>query len=166
MADQTPIEKLQPCLLDRLTDDEPDKREESRLQRVITHQRYRRGVLRDLEWLFNSSAYLTVEGLESFKLKDYPHAARSVINYGTRQLCGATGLDMVRLQEELAEAIQVFEPRIFPRSLAIHTNKERNMVTFEIEGEMWANPLPEHLHVQTSVDLETGQCLLGDAPHG
>jgi len=55
MPDVTPLEKLQPCLLDRLTDDEPRKQEESRSQRVISHQKYRRGVLRDLEWLFNSS---------------------------------------------------------------------------------------------------------------
>ena len=166
MADQTPIERLQPCLLDRLTDDEPDKREESRAQRVISHQKYRRGVFRDLEWLFNTSAYLSLEGMESFQLKDYPEAYRSVINFGTRQLCGMTGLDMDRLQEELAEAIRVFEPRISPRSLTIHTSKERQTVTFEVEGEMWANPLPEHLHIKTAVDLETGQCLLGDAPHG
>lgn len=166
MAEQTPIERLQPCLLDRLTDDEPDKREESRTQRVVSHQKYRRGVLRDLEWLFNTSAYLSIEGMETFKLKDYPEAFRSVINYGTRQLCGMTGVDMDRLQEELGEAIRVFEPRISPRTLTIHTNKERNLVMFEVEGEMWANPLPEHLHVKTSVDLETGQCLLGDAPHG
>jgi len=166
MADQTPIERLQPCLLDRLTDDEPEKQTESSSQRVVSHQKYRRGVLRDLEWLFNTSAYHSLEGQEAFQLKDYPQAYRSVINYGTRQLCGLTGLDLDRLQEELGEAIRVFEPRISPRSLTIHTNKERNLVTFEVEGEMWANPLPEHLHVKTSVDLETGQCLLGDAPHG
>jgi len=53
MAELTAIEKLQPCLLDRLTDDEPGKKEESRAQRVVSLQRYRRGVLRDLEWLFN-----------------------------------------------------------------------------------------------------------------
>src|SRR5262245_51448085 len=149
MADQTPIERLQPCLLDRLTDDEPDKRDESRALRVVSHQKYRRGVMRDLEWLFNTSAYLSVEGLETFHLKNYPEAMRSVINYGTRQLFGQTGLDMDKLQEELGEAIRVFEPRISPRSLIIHTNKERNLITFEIDGEMWANPLPEHLHVKT-----------------
>ncbi|MBE0541991.1 MAG: type VI secretion system baseplate subunit TssE [Verrucomicrobia bacterium] len=166
MADQIPIERLQPCLLDRLTDDEPTKQEEGRSQRVVSHQKYRRGVLRDLEWLFNTNAYLRLEGLETFQLKDYPHAYRSVINYGARQLCGLTAPDMERLQEELGEAVKVFEPRLSPRSLTIHSNQERNLVMFEVEGEMWANPLPEHLHVKTSVDLETGQCLLGDAPHG
>ncbi len=166
MADQTPIEKLQPCLLDRLTDDEPTKQEESRAQRVISHQKYRKGVFRDLEWLFNASAYLRVEGAESFQLKDYPEAYRSVINFGTRQLCGVATLDMEQLREELEQALQVFEPRILTGGLVIHADAERNIVTFEVEGELWANPLPEHLHVKTTMDLENGQCLLGDAPHG
>jgi type VI secretion system protein ImpF len=74
--------------------------------------------------------------------------------------------DLERLQEEMSEAIQVFEPRISPRSLTIHADMERNLITFDVEGDLWANPLPEHLHVKTTVDLETGQCLLGDAPHG
>ena len=166
MAELTAIEKLQPCLLDRLTDDEPGKQEESRAQRVVSLQKYRRGVLRDLEWLFNAHAYLNVEGLESFRLKDFPHAFRSVINFGTRQLCGVVSPNLERLQEEMAEAIQVFEPRITPRSLTIHADLERNMITFDVQGDLWANPLPEHLHLKTTVDLETGQSLLGDAPHG
>lgn len=166
MAELTAIEKLQPCLLDRLTDDEPDKREESRTQRVVSLQKYRRGVLRDLEWLFNTNAYLSQEGLESFRLKDFREAYRSVINFGTRQLCGVMTPDLERLQEEMNQAIQVFEPRILPRSLTIHANLERNLITFDVEGDLWANPLPEHLHVKTTVDLETGQSLLGDAPHG
>ena len=166
MAELIPFERLQPCLLDRLTDDEPSRPEESRSQRVISHQRYRRGVLRDLEWLLNSNAYLRVAGLEPFQLQDYPCACRSVINYGARQLCGLTAPDLDRFQEELAEVLKVFEPRITPRSLQIHSSQDRHLVMFEIKGEMWANPLPEHLHVKTSVDLETGQCLLGDAPYG
>ena len=164
MADA--IEKLQPCLLDRLTDDEPGKQEESRTTRVISLQKYRRGVLRDLEWLFNTNAFLNVEGFQSFQLKDYREAFRSVINFGVRQLCGQTAPNLEQLQEELAEAIRFFEPRITPRSLTIKADLERNFLSFDIEGELWANPLPEHLHLKTMVDLENGQCLMGDAPHG
>src|SRR5947207_2579993 len=149
---EVPIERLQPCLLDRLTDDEPANKEESRSQRIISNQKYRRGVLRDLEWLFNTQAYLRGDGLESFELKDYPDAYRSVINFGARQLCGLTAPDLERLQEELAEAIRVFEPRITPHSLTIHADMERNLITFDVEGELWANPLPEHLHVKTTVE--------------
>jgi type VI secretion system protein ImpF len=167
MADLTPIEKLQPCLLDRLTDDEPGRPEEGRQQRIVSLQKYRRGVLRDLEWLFNSQAYLTVEGLELFQLKDYPEAYRSVINFGIRQVFGlSTPNSTQQWQEELAEAIRVFEPRISPRGLILRCDTERNVVTFEVEGDLWANPLPEHLHLKTSMDVETGQCLLGDSPHG
>jgi len=166
MPGPTPIEKLQPCLLDRLTDDDPGIKEESRLQRVVSDQKYRRGVLRDLEWLLNTPAYISLEGMEPFDLKDFPHAYRSVINFGIRDLCGVTSPNLDRMQEELVEAIKIFEPRITARSLTIRADVQGNVVTFDIEGELWAHPRSEHLHLKTTVDLETGQCLLGDSPHG
>jgi len=166
MPDLPPIERLQPCLLDRLTDDAPYEREESRAQRVISHQRYRRGVLRDLEWLFNASGYLRVEGAEPFNLRDFPEAWRSVINFGTRQLAGMHLPDLMRLKEEVAEAVAIFEPRITARTLTVRASMDRNLVSFEIEGDLWANPLPEHLHLKTTLDLESGQSVLGDATNG
>ena len=48
MAELTPSERLQPCLLDRLTDDHPEEVKESRDQRVVSMRRYREAVLRDL----------------------------------------------------------------------------------------------------------------------
>ena len=41
-----PQDQLQPALLDRLTDEEPDKKLEPRLQRVITKKKLREAVLR------------------------------------------------------------------------------------------------------------------------
>ncbi len=166
MAELTPFEKLQPCLLDRLTDDEPEKTEESRNQRVISLQRYKRGVLRDLEWLFNASAHLPVEGRKEFRLSDYPEAQRSVINFGTRQLCGLIAPNMDELERELCEAIQWFEPRIINHTLTIKATIEKNVVSFQMFGELWANPIPEKLFIKTNLDLETGQCNLGDASNG
>jgi type VI secretion system protein ImpF len=166
MSDLTPLEKLQPCLLDRLTDDEPDKTEESRNQRVISQARYKRGVLRDLEWLFNSSAHLPEEGRRQFKLSDYPEAYRSVINFGTRQLCGMLAPNMDELERELAEAVRLFEPRIINHTLTVKATVERHLVTMEIFGELWANPVSEKLFIKTSIDLENGQCSLGDGGHG
>ncbi len=166
MSDQIPTELLQPCLLDRLTDDEPHKREESRTQRVISHLKYRRGVLRDLEWLLSTSAYLNPPGSEKPDLREYPEAWRSVINYGTRQICGLTAPNMERLRQELAEAIRIFEPRILPRSIEVKAEMTRNMVTFEVHGELWAHPIPERLHLKTSVDLESSVRVHGDASNG
>ena len=100
MAELTPLEKLQPCLLDRLTDDEPANREESRLQRVVSPQRYRAGVLRDLEWLFNAHPYPHPEGRDIFRPENYPEAYRSVINFGTRQVSGLSTLSRRRASFE------------------------------------------------------------------
>lgn len=166
MAESTPLERLQPCLLDRLTDDEPDKTEESRNQRVISQARYKRGVLRDLEWLFNASAHLPEEGRRKFRLSDYPQACRSVINFGTRQLCGTLAPNMDELERELAEAVRLFEPRIINHTLNVKATVARHLVTIEMSGELWANPVSEKLFIKTTLDLETGQCSLGDGGHG
>jgi type VI secretion system protein ImpF len=48
-------ERLQPSLLDRLTDDEPEVRVESRDKRVLSQEKLRASVLRDLTWLFNTT---------------------------------------------------------------------------------------------------------------
>lgn len=166
MADSTPLERLQPCLLDRLTDDEPDKTEESRNQRVISQSRYKRGVLRDLEWLFNASAHLPEEGRRQFRLSDFPEAHRSILNFGTRHLCGTLAPHMDELERELADAVRLFEPRIINHTLNVKATVERHIVTIEMSGELWANPVSEKLFIKTTLDLETGQCSLGDGGHG
>ncbi len=166
MSDPVATEKLQPCLLDRLTDDDPTHQEESRNQRVVSPQRYLRGVMRDLQWLFNTSAWHGPEAESEAMWKEFPEARRSVLNFGVHQLCGSTSPELERLQEQLGEAIHFFEPRIFSRSLSIKVDSERNFLIFEIDGELWANPLPEHLHLKTTVDVETGQCLFGDSSNG
>ena len=109
MAELNRDQRFLPCLLDRLRDDDPKSKEESRNQRVVSLQRYKEGVIRDLRWLFNSSAHLPVEGKEEFRLSDFPEAERSVINFGTRQLCGLIAPDMDSLEREVSQAIEVFE---------------------------------------------------------
>jgi type VI secretion system protein ImpF len=166
MSELTPSERLQPCLLDRLTDDEPLNQEESRNQRVISVQKYKRGVLRDLEWLFNSSAHLPEEGKRKFRLSDYPHALRSVLNFGTRQLSGMNTPNMEELERQLGEAIQLFEPRIIRHTLNLHATIDRNVIEIEMQGDLWANPISEKLFIKTRIDIETGQCRLGDGANG
>jgi type VI secretion system protein ImpF len=166
MSDPTPLERLQPCLLDRLTDDDPANSQESRNQRMVLLPRYKRGVLRDLEWLFNCSAHLPEEGSEKFQIGLFPEAAASVINFGTRHLCGLVAPDMRELERQLAAAIQIFEPRIIRNTLSVKATIERHLISFEIRGDLWANPVPEHLLISTKIDLETGQASLGDRSDG
>jgi type VI secretion system protein ImpF len=166
MPDATPFERLQPCLLDRLTDDDPKNQQESRSQRMISIQRYKAGVLRDLQWLFNASAHLPDEGGGRWRLEDFPEAHRSVINFGTRQISGLLAPHMREIERNLADALRLFEPRILPQTLSVKATMTRNVIGIEVHGELWANPMPEQLHVKTSIDLETGLCQLGDSVHG
>ena len=156
------VEKLQPCLLDRLTDDDPKNSQESRAQRVISLQRYRQGVLRDLQWLFGASAHLKQEGQSTFRLEDYPEALHSVINFGTRHLFGVVTPDMRELERQLTKALYVFEPRILRNSLKVRSQIEGHVIALDVEGDLWAIPLPEHLHIKTTLDIESGHCTVGN----
>src|SRR5437899_8134839 len=154
MPELAVVEKLQPCLLDRLTDDEPKNSQESRAQRVISLQRYRQGVRRDLEWLFSASAHLPQEGQSAFSIKDFPQAQHSVINFGTRHLFGLTTPNLRDLERGLIDALYTFEPRILRNSLKVRVQMEGHIVTLDVEGELWASPLPEQLHIKTKLDLQ------------
>src|SRR5215203_7358823 len=112
----TPQERLQPALLDRLTDEEPDKQDEPRERRVMSKSRLRQAVLRDLAWLFNATR------LEAgASLAGAPYARRSVINFGLPALSGhaASSLDVANLERAIRQAIVDFEPRIRPATLQV-----------------------------------------------
>lgn len=158
MADLLPSERLQPCLLDRLTDDKPHQQKEGRDHRVVSMREYRSAVLRDLEWLLNTSNLANVTDLSG-----YEEVESSVVNFGMPDHCGKTvsGLDPVDVEERLVQAIKDFEPRILPHTLSMKsvTNPDASggaAVSFEVEGELWAYPMSEALYIKTELDLETG----------
>src|SRR5262247_2869962 len=78
-----PQERLQPALLDRLTDDEPDKKVEPREMRVLSKRKLRESVLRDLAWLFNSTKLESREALAGA-----PYVRNSVVNFGLPAMSG------------------------------------------------------------------------------
>ena len=162
MAELTPSEKLQPCLLDRLTDDEPGKQQESRNQRVMSAQKYRQAVLRDLAWLLNTYANAERGGLDEFE-----EIPSSVLNFGVQNVAGmtASSLSVDDMRFRLIEALRRFEPRIIPNtiSIVIAVDKEEmsnRSIRFEIRGNLWTQPIPESLFIKTELDLETGKCKL------
>ena len=158
MAELTPQERLQPSLLDRLTDENPARREESREQRVISAARLRECVVRDLSWLFNCTHAQADQDFSSA-----PQVADSVINFGIPDLAGTalSGVDVAQLERQLRAAILAFEPRLLPGTLSINIHADtrqmdRKSLLFDIESEMWAQPMPLNLYLKTEVDLETG----------
>ena len=161
-----PLDRLQPCLLDRLTDDDPGNREESRNQRIISIQRYKAGVLRDLEWLFNSVGHYPDEVVGAVTFGDYKEAYRSVINFGIRQLYGRLAPDIEEIEKQLFDALVTFEPRINRHTLKVQVRIERNILSIELTGELWGNPLPEKLFIKTVLDLESSTSSTKEAGHG
>lgn len=164
MADLTPRERLQPSLLDRLTDDEPDRLQESRDKRVLSPQRLRESVRRDLSWLFNSVNLESLSDLESF-----PEVQRSSINYGLPDLSGrtASSVDIVALEKLLRRAIWDFEPRLIRESVRVKLlidpeQLNHNAMCFSIEAELWAQPLPLRLFLRTNLDLDTGEAVVSE----
>ena len=158
-------DRLQPALLDRLTDDEPGRAAEVMESRLITKSRLRQAVLRDLAWLFNTTR------LEAgVDLSRASFARRSVINFGLPAFSGkpASSLDVVTLERAIRQAIVDFEPRILPSTLSVRAviTPERldhhNVVGVEIQGHLWAQPVPLELLVRTEIDLETGKVEIAD----
>jgi type VI secretion system protein ImpF len=166
MAEQLPPqERLQPALLDRLTDDEPDKTLEPREARVLSKRRMRESVLRDLAWLFNATQLEAVNSLAKA-----PFVRRSVLNFGLPAMSGkvSSSLDVTDLTRAIREAILTFEPRILPSTLEIKTLIEagnldhHNVIGVEIHGQLWAQPVPLEFLVRTDFDLETGKVRVTD----
>jgi type VI secretion system protein ImpF len=166
MAEQlTPQERLQPALLDRLTDEEPDKKLEPREHRVLSKARMRQAVLRDLAWLFNATRLET-----GANMANAPYARRSVINFGLPALSGQTAstLEIADLERDIRQAILDFEPRILPESLEVRALIElgdldhHNVIGIQIHGQLWAQPVPLELLIRTEIDLETGKVQISD----
>jgi len=158
MADLTPQERLQPSLLDRLTDENPQSGVESRDQRMISSQRLRDVVRRDLAWLLNC-----VNMEASLDLSPWPLVARSTLNYGIPETTGVplANIGIEALQKRVRQAVLDFEPRLVRNKLTVKVEKQaevmnRNSLIFVIEGELWAQPVPQSIVVRTEFDLESG----------
>lgn len=168
MAELTPKERLQPSLLDRLTDDERDKTQESRDKRVLSPARLRECVRRDLSWLFNTANLATVQALD-----EAPQVATSVLNFGLPDLAGhtASSVDVKALERLLTKVIWDFEPRLLKNSVRVRLivdqdKMNHNAMWFDIEAELWAQPLPLRLFLRTEIDLETGAVNVSERPGG
>lgn len=150
--------RLQPSLLDRLTDDEPERKMEAAERRGASSELLRQNVRRDLAWLFNTVNFVATEDLTA-----HPEVASSVLNYGVADLTGKSlsSVDIKATERMLREAILRYEPRLIPKSVRVELVGEReqiryNQLCFNIHAQLWAEPLPLRLVLRTELNLETG----------
>jgi type VI secretion system protein ImpF len=165
VAELTHKERLQPSLLDRLTDDDPAGAVEARDKRTLSTSQLRESVRRDLTWLFNT----TQVAATLREIGDYPLAAASVLNFGIPDLAGrtASGVDLPALERLLRQAIWDFEPRLVRNSVTVRgivdeRGVNHNALAFVVEAELWAQPFPVRLALRTQVDLEDGSIQISD----
>jgi type VI secretion system protein ImpF len=156
-------ERLQPSVLDRLLDDAPSRKRDGPDQ-VFTTVQLRQCVLRDLTWLLNTSNLATLSDLSLT-----PLVARSTLNFGIPGFAGLleSSTKSGTLEAELADAIRAYEPRIRPESLKVHVQAGHNngsatTLVFTIEGELWAQPAPLQLFLETTIEIETRQAVVSE----
>lgn len=155
-------ERLQPSLLDRITDLQPEKEKESAAQQVLSQKQFKDAVIRDLAWLLNTTSLDSVVDLSGF-----PEAERSVLNYGMPDISGHTShsIDSTILEKSLQRVIYEYEPRIIHNSLKVkvHSNPDEmthNSLVFAIEGVVFGQPMPFQVVLRSELDLECGQFLI------
>lgn len=162
----TSRDKMQPVLLDLLTDHEPQKKHENPARNLLSPGELRHRVLRDLQWLFNC-----VNSESDIDLEHYPQVRRSTINYGIASMAGKrmSDIEWSDIQQALTESILTFEPRILPDGLQVrcisdtHSLELHNVLSIEIKGRLWCVPYPLEFLFRTDVDLENGHFDLKDA---
>lgn len=162
MAETIPRDRLYPSLLDRLIDEDPTRKTEARDNRAFSTARLRESVLRDLNWLFNATQ-------NSDDLAEYPEVRRSVVNYGLPAVSGrpASSLDLIELSRALREALVTFEPRLVPHTVRVfaepRSEASHNVISFRMEAQLWAQPIPLEIFMRTDMDLESGQTRVVEA---
>lgn len=158
-------ERLQPSLLDRLTDLHPENSKESTSQQSMSQSQFKAAVIRDLGWLLNSVALDVCLDLDPFT-----EVQKSVLNYGLPDLSGHTSatIDVRSVEKSIRAAILQFEPRIIRNSLdvTVHSNADdmsHNSLVFEISGEVFGQPSPFQVVLKSELDLECGEFKLKES---
>lgn len=159
-------DRLQPALLDRLTDDAPLAAKERAETVFVTESRLRAALLRDLGWLLNAN---NASGVIDFQ--GLPQAEHSVLNYGVPPMSGQllSELDWPTLEAGIRRAIVDFEPRILPETLQVtlapsaSAMSSHNTLQFEIRCQFWSMPYPIEMLLKSSLDLESGQVAMQSA---
>lgn len=174
MAGLTAQERLQPSLLDRLTDADPSNERESLDARVLNKQQLRSAVLRDLSWLLNSVCeepdVLSQDRERVEFWQELPEAAASVANFGVPPMSGRSinRLHFPAMEHAVRRALLRFEPRIDPDTLEVKiqddltTHLKPANLRLMIRGQLWNQPVPLELLLSADVDVDTGQAQVRD----
>jgi type VI secretion system protein ImpF len=142
-------------VLDRLIDQEPERKLEPPLTRAQSLRELKAALRRDLEWLLNTRR--TIEGSPA-SLKELEH---SLYNYGLPDISSLylrSPNDQQTLLEAIKTAIDFFEPRVLNIKVTLEPRADdTRIIHFGIEGLLRVDPAPEHVFFDTVLEPMSGQ---------
>ena len=143
----------------------PNPEIESAERRMLSRNRLRECVHRDLRWLFNSMNLASSQDLTAF-----PEVAASVLNFGLPSFAGrmTTSIDAKDAAARLKRAIELFEPRlrdvrVTPQRAPGERADQDGTLEFNIEAELWGQPSSQHLQLRTRIDTLSGDISVQEA---
>jgi len=142
-------------VLDRLIDQEPDRKLEPPMTRAQSLRELRAALRRDLEWLFNTRS--TIEAPpESLR-----EVERSVYNYGVQDTAGlylGSPKDQEFLTKSIKTAISFFEPRLTAVKVTLQPATDlMHGIHFSVEGLLRMDPAPEPVFFDTLLEPTKGE---------
>jgi type VI secretion system protein ImpF len=142
-------------VLDRLIDQEPERKLEPPLTRAQSLRELKAGLRRDLEWLLNTRR--TIEASPA-SLKELE---RSLYNYGLPDISSLylrSSKDQDTLLKAIRVAINYFEPRLLNIKVTLESAAhDTRVIRFGIDGLLRMDPAPEHVFFDTMLEPMSGQ---------
>ncbi|MGD0007065.1 MAG: type VI secretion system baseplate subunit TssE [Terriglobia bacterium] len=142
-------------VLDRLIDQEPERKLEPPLTRSQSLRELKAALRRDLEWLLNTRR--TIEEPPA-SLKELEH---SLYNYGLPDVSSLylrSSNDQDTLLKAIRVAINFFEPRLLNIKVTLEpAADDTRVIRFGIEGLLRMDPAPEHVFFDTMLEPMSGQ---------
>lgn len=152
---------LRASILDRLIDERPDQKKENEKQRHQLMNEIRDGVRRDLERLLNTR-------FRSLSPPpNCPELEKSLMNYGLPDLNTfnfVNGTSREQFCTIVEDHIKNFEPRFKTVHVSIPENETimGDCLNFRIEAIMYADPAPEEIVFDSSLEPITNIVQIGE----
>ena len=127
----------------------------------VSEEVLRSHVKAHLETLMNTVRLDAVSDLEN-----YPHVAKSVLNYGFQDMSNVTHREMIGqdISRSIKKSLQDFEPRLVKGSIEVKIRVEKDDVSqrlgLQVMAELIADPADIPVDYEASVDVGSGKVVL------
>ena len=156
---------LQPSVLDRLIDEDPERTSDPPKSRGQSLAELRAAVRRELEAILNTR----------YRCRSWPRDLaeldRSLLNYGIPDFTSAfmaTDASREWFREAIEQAIRRCEPRFQRVDVQIMENTDQldRMIRFRIEALIYADPAPEPIVFDSMVEPSTHSISIAGSGNG